>query len=156
MSLLSSNNSRLRRVLERVIIRINEVSETAIDPDDILNDEDYEPSENSTSETEELSVADDPPVNHGLTMKQMKSLTHTLVKKGDLVEECTVCLENMRFRQHVRTLCCEHRFHKKCIDSWFRRDTRCPMCRCEQSVSTRRTPAASQRVIRPRRGTSDE
>ena len=137
MSLLRSNNSRLRRVLERVIIRINEVSETALDPDDILNDEDYEPSEGSTSDTEEFNVTDEPPEQRGFTDKQMQSLTYTLVKKADAVEECTVCLENMKFRQHVRTLCCEHRFHKKCIDSWFRRDTRCPMCRAEQCIVPR-------------------
>ncbi len=140
MSPLTSH--RLRRVLERVIYRINELSETAIDPDDILNDSDYEPSDASTVETEELSVVDDPPECNGLNQKQMKSLTHSIVKKNAEVFECSVCLENMKFRQHIRSLTCDHKFHKRCIDSWLVKDKRCPICRCDQL--TQRSNTARQ------------
>ena len=42
---------------------------------------------------------------------------------------CAVCLEDPSPRQLVRELPCAHKFHKKCIDRWFRASSVCPTCR---------------------------
>ncbi|XP_050229783.1 E3 ubiquitin-protein ligase RHA2A-like [Mercurialis annua] len=45
-------------------------------------------------------------------------------------EFCCVCLSRLKGGEKVRVLFCEHKFHKVCIDSWFKvcRKT-CPICR---------------------------
>ena len=44
---------------------------------------------------------------------------------------CSVCLQN--FKDDYVTLDChtKHRFHKSCIDAWFKSKRECPMCRAE-------------------------
>ena len=43
---------------------------------------------------------------------------------------CTICQDNIFPGMIVRRLCqCEHCFHKECIDTWFERNVRCPICR---------------------------
>jgi len=53
------------------------------------------------------------------------------VKAGNTFEEvCPICLENFKENEFYRNLDCNHMFHKKCIDRWFRKDhSDCPMCR---------------------------
>ncbi len=60
---------------------------------------------------------------------------HIIIKKNDniLQEDCPICFEEYRIKQHVRSLDkCSHCFHKKCIDKWFRKNQghmNCPICR---------------------------
>ena len=43
---------------------------------------------------------------------------------------CAVCQDVMSQGSEIRTLNrCEHTFHIGCIDTWFRRNVVCPMCR---------------------------
>jgi len=43
---------------------------------------------------------------------------------------CPICLDNFIPGEYYRNLECNHCFHKKCIDRWFKKDhTDCPMCR---------------------------
>lgn len=47
-------------------------------------------------------------------------------------QECTICLNEFKAKQHIRKLDCEHEFHKKCIDKWLLKGNACcPMCRKE-------------------------
>ena len=113
------------RVLERVLHRLNQFDDMVeISANELLNDSDYEPSENSESDATHVETPDK------LTNKQLSLLTHFIVKKKQTdTMECAVCLETLRFRQHCRELKCKHIFHKKCIDQWLKRDARCPTCR---------------------------
>ncbi|XP_050228931.1 E3 ubiquitin-protein ligase RHA2A-like [Mercurialis annua] len=45
-------------------------------------------------------------------------------------EFCCVCLSRLKGGENVRVLFCKHKFHKVCIDRWFKacRKT-CPICR---------------------------
>ena len=44
--------------------------------------------------------------------------------------QCPICIEEFCCGQYQRTLECNHTFHKKCIDKWFKKDKNdCPMCR---------------------------
>ncbi len=44
--------------------------------------------------------------------------------------QCMVCLEHLVAGQELRKLrFCRHLFHRSCIDTWFERTIRCPICR---------------------------
>ena len=52
---------------------------------------------------------------------------------------CTVCQDTMETNVPVRRInTCRHQFHKSCIDTWFERSVRCPVCRSDirESSST--------------------
>ena len=43
---------------------------------------------------------------------------------------CPICIDEFKENEFYRTLECNHKFHKRCIDRWFRKDhCDCPMCR---------------------------
>ena len=45
-------------------------------------------------------------------------------------EECVICLEQYEDKKtSVTTMKCEHCFHDKCLQQWFKVDLRCPTCR---------------------------
>lgn len=48
-------------------------------------------------------------------------------------ELCTICIEEFKSGEIIRTLQCKHFFHKKCIDEWFEKKYVCP--NCNQPVS---------------------
>ena len=57
--------------------------------------------------------------------------TH-IVKPADLpCNDCAICLEPFKARQHYKKLACEHMFHKRCIDKWLSRSQICPCCRSD-------------------------
>lgn len=43
---------------------------------------------------------------------------------------CSICQQNMVNGETIRHLTvCHHKFHRDCIDQWFQRNVRCPVCR---------------------------
>ncbi len=42
---------------------------------------------------------------------------------------CSICIDNFSPRQMSIVLHCNHKFHKKCILEWFKKELTCPMCR---------------------------
>ena len=53
------------------------------------------------------------------------------IERVDAEEDvCAICQENMAPGSEARCLtACDHRFHVACIDNWFQRSVRCPVCR---------------------------
>ena len=47
---------------------------------------------------------------------------------GDGDEMCTICIEEIKDGEIIRTLKCKHIFHKMCIDEWFKKKEVCPNC----------------------------
>jgi hypothetical protein len=66
------------------------------------------------------------------TNAQIASAT-TIVPSIDTSDStCSVCQELIEPNIPVRRINqCEHQFHKACIDRWFERSVRCPMCRLD-------------------------
>jgi hypothetical protein len=63
---------------------------------------------------------------------RIKSLSCKRVKQKDLNCDftCPICIDTFKENEYYRKLKCTHCFHKKCIDSWFKKDhSDCPMCR---------------------------
>jgi hypothetical protein len=46
-------------------------------------------------------------------------------------DRCTICLEGYKSGTYKRKISCNHVFHKKCIDKWFKKsgNVNCPICR---------------------------
>ena len=44
------------------------------------------------------------------------------------VTRCSICLETLHPR--FLELACTHHFHSKCIETWLKNNTTCPLCRC--------------------------
>eukprot|EP00419_Tripos_fusus_P044398 CAMPEP_0172820114 /NCGR_PEP_ID=MMETSP1075-20121228/15043_1 /TAXON_ID=2916 /ORGANISM="Ceratium fusus, Strain PA161109" /LENGTH=432 /DNA_ID=CAMNT_0013660737 /DNA_START=552 /DNA_END=1847 /DNA_ORIENTATION=+ len=42
---------------------------------------------------------------------------------------CSVCLAGFEEGEEVRSLPCNHNFHRSCIDTWLARSGMCPLCR---------------------------
>ena len=70
-----------------------------------------------------------------LSKKEKKEILghYFQVKKNDekLNEQCSICLEKYKYRKCVRTLGCNHYFHKVCIDKniFKYNNNTCPICR---------------------------
>lgn len=69
---------------------------------------------------------------------------------------CSICQEEMVTGEEVRTIqACTHGFHRRCIDTWFTRNVRCPVCRHDIRGSMSTPTATSPRSPPPvrRQGT---
>jgi len=62
---------------------------------------------------------------------QIKNIQYKKIKDpSDIELDCPICLEEFKRGEYYRKLECDHCFHKKCIDRWFKKDhSECPMCR---------------------------
>ena len=43
-------------------------------------------------------------------------------------EICSICLDKLD--SDIKIISCNHKFHEKCIDEWFKKSNKCPYCRC--------------------------
>lgn len=59
----------------------------------------------------------------------LDSLPTVVLSSDALLEQCTICLENMGTEEVVTTLPCDHIFHKNCIVLWLSNNNTCPLCR---------------------------
>lgn len=82
-----------------------------------------------------------------LTQEQIDALPLTVVSEAMCAEreesadtgaqhDCTICHQPLLEPGNVlRTLRCEHRFHRHCVDEWLlHRNVQCPNCRRDQSL----------------------
>mmetsp|Transcript_54356 Transcript_54356/g.62271 ORF Transcript_54356/g.62271 Transcript_54356/m.62271 type:complete len:510 (-) Transcript_54356:535-2064(-) len=50
--------------------------------------------------------------------------------KTKLIDNCcSICLEDYVDESNLRVLGCQHAFHQVCIDNWFERNSKCPLCK---------------------------
>jgi hypothetical protein len=60
---------------------------------------------------------------------KIKEIKYKKVKECTDIE-CSICLDTIKVGEFEKKLVCNHCFHKKCIDRWFKKDNdSCPMCR---------------------------
>ena len=43
-------------------------------------------------------------------------------------ETCAICLANCEVGNDIYTTSCNHTYHTKCLNSWYKRKTTCPQC----------------------------
>ncbi|OEL38822.1 hypothetical protein BAE44_0000160 [Dichanthelium oligosanthes] len=67
----------------------------------------------------------------GLDEKSMAKLPRREVGKGEALDDCAVCITELKAGDTARVLPrCGHGFHVDCVDMWFRSHSTCPLCRC--------------------------
>ena len=52
----------------------------------------------------------------------------------EMNNECIICLMDIKVNDHTIFLDCIHKFHKKCITEWSKKQTVCPVCQNEFDV----------------------
>lgn len=45
--------------------------------------------------------------------------------------DCAICLTEYENGVCLRTLPCFHKFHRECIDEWFKNHVQCPICKVD-------------------------
>ncbi|CAK9275153.1 unnamed protein product [Sphagnum jensenii] len=56
---------------------------------------------------------------------------------------CSICLEQVKDGELVRSLPCVHQFHSMCIDQWLKQQATCPVCKFRLGTSQPQAPNAS-------------
>jgi len=49
--------------------------------------------------------------------------------EDNLLNECSICLENYKKDDMIIILSCNHNFHDDCLKGWFKNNNSCPHCR---------------------------
>ncbi|KAK7404554.1 hypothetical protein VNO78_05506 [Psophocarpus tetragonolobus] len=62
-------------------------------------------------------------------IKQESGGTETGIKGPEDELTCTICLEQVKRGELIRSLPCLHQFHANCIDPWLRQQGTCPVCK---------------------------
>lgn len=74
-----------------------------------------------------------------------------------VADDCSICLEKYTEKSDVRVLPCLHAYHNSCIDSWFRDNQTCCLCKLncmnlpEEEAETGEVIDTSQESFHPQR-----
>ena len=49
-------------------------------------------------------------------------------EKINNLNECIICLEDMKFNEDLILVKCSHIYHKECLEKWMVRRSVCPLC----------------------------
>lgn len=63
------------------------------------------------------------------SQERVDRLQESKITESQVNENCSVCQENFKIGDSVKTLPCSHIFHSECIVPWFRVKDSCPLCR---------------------------
>lgn len=72
------------------------------------------------------------PVQITPTQQQINTATHVFESLNDDHADavCSICQEGFTENILIRQIRhCNHKFHRQCIDQWFRQNVHCPVCR---------------------------
>jgi len=66
--------------------------------------------------------------SYNLQIKNL--LEHTVVENNiNKTDMCVICQDNINNNDIIRKIInCSHIFHINCIDTWFSKSTKCPLC----------------------------
>lgn len=64
------------------------------------------------------------------THEQITESTEIITNSTHLSDTCAICQDDFPSGSQIRKIKhCNHQFHKNCIDQWFQRNVKCPVCR---------------------------
>lgn len=67
--------------------------------------------------------------DQGLTPSELAHLpVRDLLDSESGIFTCSICLEELKPKDRIRSLLCGHHFHIGCIDEWLVRRSHCPNC----------------------------
>jgi len=82
------------------------------------------------------------------SLQQAANEDNTLSVEEGGTNLCSVCLAGFESGDEVRSLPCNHNFHRSCIDVWLQRSGMCPLCRRMVLPHLPPVPASSSRSPR--------
>ena len=62
------------------------------------------------------------------------------------LNDCSICYNKIS-NNKIKTFSCGHSFHESCIDDWFERDNKCPMCRAETQHASFRVAISNNPLL---------
>lgn len=88
---------------------------------------------------EELLALDETIKKKGLNAEALHNYTHVQVLSEEDVkrmqqnssERCVICQDDYSAGDEVRRLPCLCCFHRACVDTYFKENTKCPICRLD-------------------------
>ncbi len=82
------------------------------------------------------------------TATQLAAASSTYAAPTRLDTPCAICQDTIAEGDQVRKLNhCDHFFHRSCVDTWFQRNVRCPVCR--HDIRSRAVRAAVTTAVAP-------
>lgn len=68
--------------------------------------------------------------------KKNKTLPISKYIVNDTTDTCSICLDDFKQDEIIRTTPCKHVYHKECLDKWTlnKKETKCPNCNQELHV----------------------
>lgn len=138
--MLQNNNINIFETIQNMLNNIKNNSYITQDDYNINNDN-IQISIEFIEENNDEDDEDDEETSEKNCYKTCSEINKTLckpikIKKNDLVlsENCMICMDDYKINQFKRILpTCNHYFHKKCIDKWFKKTITCPICRVKAS-----------------------
>lgn len=89
--------------------------------------------------------------SQGLSKEELGYLEkYPFVKRSNLSEEdlkCVICYSEFAENEEIRCLPCFHKFHVVCIDKWFEKNTKCPICKHDLQEDLMRNINEDERII---------
>ena len=82
-----------------------------------------------TSFRESLSDIIKNPVNKQVLKIKTNTFKINTETCGDFYKNCSICITDFDDQEEVRILPCFHVFHVSCIDTWFKDNNWCPLCK---------------------------
>ena len=79
---------------------------------------------------ERLLALDENVKKRGLDPEVIEDKSRVFTHSEDFEkQQCVICMDDFEHGRKVRELGCGHRYHRGCIDRWFRENTSCPICK---------------------------
>eukprot|EP00549_Striatella_unipunctata_P000850 CAMPEP_0118720628 /NCGR_PEP_ID=MMETSP0800-20121206/30218_1 /TAXON_ID=210618 ORGANISM="Striatella unipunctata, Strain CCMP2910" /NCGR_SAMPLE_ID=MMETSP0800 /ASSEMBLY_ACC=CAM_ASM_000638 /LENGTH=562 /DNA_ID=CAMNT_0006628293 /DNA_START=6 /DNA_END=1695 /DNA_ORIENTATION=+ len=106
-------------------------------------------SEESTVAPSESSDNEQESTNDDDTKKCTQASLGVCDQRSEEDDCCPICLVEYGNGDQVRTLPCNHEFHKDCVDSWLATNASCPACRHSLSELAGTSTSGSTYVLSP-------
>ena len=66
--------------------------------------------------------------------REYNKLTGYKATQADLNDTCSICLGDFELDDEIHKTTCSHKFHPKCIETWFQRKPQCPQCMTDITI----------------------
>ena len=71
-------------------------------------------------------------INNNNNNNNLELRNNELLYENNEIKQCSICLSDFKNNDHIFNISnCNHIFHFNCLNEWFKRQKKCPLCRCD-------------------------
>ncbi len=70
-------------------------------------------------------------VNRGFSNDQIEKIQVVEYSKSQKENICSICFSEYKLKEKIKKLPCNHLFHINCVDTWMKKEKKCPFCKEE-------------------------